>query len=315
MTDRVAYGDRSGWAARGEQGSEFSIRFLFGVYRFLGRRICLALLHPIAIYFTLFSPEVRRSSYQYFERLCADTPGKIPNPWLWTCYRHVFEFARCLLDKIAAWENSFCPSRMEWDGREEFLATVGSGSGVVLLGAHIGNNEVLRALGTMLPVLKVNALMYTSHTSRFQRLLTDTNPDSNLRVISLEFINPKTIIELQDCVDKGEVVAMLADRVSAKAPDKFITLPFLGRPARFPVGPLLVADLLHCSVFMVFCVHTQGDEYRIVFRKLAQEIKLSRKDRQADIAAYVQSYVAELEKICREHPFQWFNFYNYWRDE
>jgi predicted LPLAT superfamily acyltransferase len=39
----------------------------------------------------------------------------------------------------------------------------------------------------------------------------------------------------------------------------------------------------------------------------------SRKERSARVAALVQEYVGTLEKHCLRHPYQWYNFYNFWR--
>ena len=33
------------------------------------------------------------------------------------------------------------------------------------------------------------------------------------------------------------------------------------------------------------------------------------------IHAALRDYVARLERLCREAPYNWFNFYDYWRED
>ena len=38
-------------------------------------------------------------------------------------------------------------------------------------------------------------------------------------------------------------------------------------------------------------------------------------ERERLIRAALHDYVARLEALCREAPYNWFNFYDYWREE
>jgi predicted LPLAT superfamily acyltransferase len=37
--------------------------------------------------------------------------------------------------------------------------------------------------------------------------------------------------------------------------------------------------------------------------------------RDADLRAALQDYVARLEALCREAPYNWFNFHDFWRED
>ena len=42
-------------------------------------------------------------------------------------------------------------------------------------------------------------------------------------------------------------------------------------------------------------------------------VKLDRKNREASLQAYVDNYAKVLEEICLEYPYQWFNFYDFFK--
>jgi predicted LPLAT superfamily acyltransferase len=88
--------------------------------------------------------------------------------------------------------------------------------------------------------------------------------------------------------------------------------PFLGTPAEFSQGPYLMAALLDCPVYLFFC-RREGERYGLRVERLAERIVLPRGRRGEALAAYAATYAARLEKHVLEDPFQWYNFYDFWR--
>ncbi|HRE16014.1 MAG TPA: hypothetical protein PLW86_02970, partial [Rhodocyclaceae bacterium] len=89
---------------------------------------------------------------------------------------------------------------------------------------------------------------------------------------------------------------------------------FLGASACFPQGPYILASLLECPVYLFFCVE-EADGYRIVFEPFADQVMLPRGRREAAMAEYAQRYAHRLEALCRQAPLQWFNFFDFWRQD
>jgi predicted LPLAT superfamily acyltransferase len=57
-----------------------------------------------------------------------------------------------------------------------------------------------------------------------------------------------------------------------------------------------------------------GNRYRVEFQPLADFSTLGPGPRRGEeIAAGVRAYAAALERYCREAPFNWFNFFDFWR--
>ena len=63
---------------------------------------------------------------------------------------------------------------------------------------------------------------------------------------------------------------MLGDRVSSG--DKTTQCQFLGAPATFPAGPVLLAAIMHCPVILFFGLYRGGKRYDIYFEHFAEEI-------------------------------------------
>ena len=60
-----------------------------------------------------------------------------------------------------------------------------------------------------------------------------------------------------------------------------------------------------------------GDRYQVHFEPLA-EFRLASVDaaeRERRIDAAVRAYALKLEALCRAHPYNWFNFHDFWGEE
>jgi predicted LPLAT superfamily acyltransferase len=88
-------------------------------------------------------------------------------------------------------------------------------------------------------------------------------------------------------------------------------LPFLGRPAEFPVGPFRMAALLRRPVVLMLGLYLGENRYRLVFEELYDFSRMT-SNRQAGIEEAIQLYVKRLEYYSRAYPFNWFNFFDVW---
>ena len=103
---------------------------------------------------------------------------------------------------------------------------------------------------------------------------------------------------------------MLGDRVSSGG--RTTQCQFLGAPATFPAGPILLAAMMRCPVILFFGLYRGGSRYEIYFEDFAPEIILNRDHRAEDIQHWMQQYVERLEYYAGLAPYNWFNFYAFW---
>lgn len=299
------------WSKMAEVGSAWGLEFTFGLYRLLGERAARLLLHPIVFWFFLFAVPARHASRNYLEHL--HRAGGWPHPPTWRdVYRHLYTFAVSALDKVAAWMGRIDLARVDFANQADLYALRDSGRGAVILGSHLGSLETARALGAHLgQSRKINAIVYTDHAIRFNRILARANPGFAVNLIQVSQLGPDTAIELLNKIDNGELLFIVGDRTPPAENGRLVTADFLGAPAPFAQGPYILACLLKCPVYLFFCIADDG-RFRIHFEQFAERIDPPRKDRSAALQALAQRYARRLEHYCRQAPLQWFNFFDFW---
>jgi predicted LPLAT superfamily acyltransferase len=65
-------------------------------------------------------------------------------------------------------------------------------------------------------------------------------------------------------------------------------------------------------VVLFHAVRTGARTYDVVFEAFAERVVLRRGARVEDLRAVMGRYAAAVERGCRAHPYQWFNFYPFW---
>jgi predicted LPLAT superfamily acyltransferase len=185
----------------------------------------------------------------------------------------------------------------------------------------LGNAELLRGLATFNRTgvsreVPVTSIVDFSVTAYFNRMLRELNPNSVLRVISANDIGPDTVIMLQERLAAGELVVIAGDRTSANTRDKYFLFPFLGEDAPFAYGPFFLASLLDVPTYFVFALR-RGDtslasRYDMHVLRSAVSFECSRRERAGRVEELARSFAEKLEYYCKRHPYQWYNFYDFW---
>lgn len=307
------------WAARRERGSLLALKFMAWLAVTAGRPVARLLLHPITLYFLVFGREARRHSRRYLGRVFSHQPDR-PVTWR-DQYRHFHSFASTVLDRVYFVRNQLSAFDLTMSGDEGCDETInGRQQGVqggFLLGAHLGSFESLHATGKSFPGMKVTMVMYPDNAKKIHGVLQAVAPEFKLAVIGIG--NPGSTLAIRDALDAGHLVGLLGDRFrgaeSARTPA--IALPFLGVPANFSDGPLRLAMLLKRRVIFMVGLFLGGRRYDVRFETMADFRNPPRDaaEKEALIRQALQDYVARLEALCREAPYNWFNFYDYWHED
>ncbi|MEH8017125.1 acetyltransferase [Rheinheimera muenzenbergensis] len=306
---------RSHWAQKRENGSYLAIRLLLGLYKFGGKYLILLVMAPVLAYFFVKDRVARTASIQFLQQVHAYKGPLSPfqrQPGYWQSFRHFWQFAMAALAKIDAWLGRLDGKQVYYGGSVGFDTITQRGTGAVLIGSHLGNLEVCRALVRSKYPIKINVLAHTRHAAAFNRILKDSNSAVDLQLIEVTELTPAVSVMLSDCIARGELVVIVGDRISVQAPERAILADFLGKPAPFAIGPWILASVLQCPVYLMFCMQ-QDDGYNLMFEPFAGQLKLPRKDRQQALQSAVQLYAQQLEQVACRYPLQWFNFYDFWQ--
>jgi predicted LPLAT superfamily acyltransferase len=293
---------RPEWLRRNERGSAWAIKLGVRLAVLLGRPVSRLLLPFVCLYFLVFAVESRRASLTYL--------AKVLNcrPTLRDVLRHYRTFASCVLDRVFFLKQGTELFDVEIIGKELLADLLAENSGCILLGAHLGSFEVLRAAGRRHPNLRVNMLMFEENAQKISSVLSAIAPQLATEIISLG--KPDSFIKTLRSLEKGHFVGLLADR--SLTTDRRISLPFLGAPAGFPGGAFRMMGLLQRPVIFMVGLYQGGKRYDIHIEMFAKSGEIPRRPSSAEIEALVGRYVSRLEHYCRIAPYNWFNFYNIW---
>jgi len=300
------------WASLEEISILWGLRALVWVYRWFGRWAFRFFLCPVVSYYFLSVGIARNSSREYLRHLGRHFPETGFSGSLWESYRHFLVFAETLLDKIIAWTGSIDPASVDFPNRPLLLDLIEQKRGALILSGHIGNLEICRALANMRGHIHLNVLVHTKHAKKFNRLIGGGEGGPKIHLIQVTELNPAIAIDLQERVERGEFVVMVGDRIPVQG-GRTVRVDFLGEEAEFPQGPYLLASLLRCPVFSLFCYPVAG-RFQIHLEPFAESIRVPRSEpqRREFLEAMARRFAGLLEFHCRRVPLQWFNFYPYW---
>lgn len=305
------------WSGMKERGSYWGIKLLAESHRFGGHWLCRAIMYPVICYFFLTGKVTREASLDFLRRVQMLEPQhpKLNRPVGWRdSLNHFLAFGNAALDRIDAWCDRIQLSQVDFPDRQVLAGQLESGKGAVLLVSHLGNLELCRAISIHQRKVKVNVMVLTSHAENFNKVLKQLNPDSTLNLIQVTELNPATSMLLQQKIEDGELVVIAGDRTSSNTQGRVMYAPFMGQDAAFPQGPFILAGLLDCPVFLMFCLREQG-RYRVHLEHFADTLKGPRAGRMDRLQQAVNRYSERLEYFARREPLQWFNFFDFWRKD
>ena len=290
------------WIHQPERSTGFWLRTIVWIALHIGRPVARALLYPISAYFLLFSNHARRASIQFLSRIAGRPVGFLES------FRHYHVFAQTILDRVfvfAGRDGIFTLDVRGFDLLERFAQT---GRGCLLVGAHVGSFEILRALGKKHKGLAIKAMTYGENSPKINAIFQRLNPELFGEIVHMG--SPTSLLGIDEHIARGGMVAMLGDR--SVHGEKRVLCRFLGEDAWFPAAPVLLASLFKAPVILFFCLHRGDARYEIHFELLAERIELPRTDRGSVTQLWMQRYAERLEHYCRMAPYNWFNFYDFW---
>jgi len=300
------------WAQIDEVSFVAGMRLLFWLGRVLGRWPFRVVLYPVLLWYAIAKPWARAASKDYLRRI-AELDGSHGSPTgVMGVLRHFASFGESILDKLLLWCGLFDASAVEIHGVEEIARQLAGKRGGLIICCHLGNLELCRVMSKRQPGLKLTVLLHTKHATRFNQLLAQVNPESQLNIMQVTELTPVTAALLQVKIDQGEFVAIAGDRIPVAPQPRVARARFLGGLAPFPVGPYVMANLFRCPVYLLFSLSCRSG-WKIHIELFRQSIHFPRKERAAALDALAGAYAARLEAYCLQEPLQWFNFYDFWQ--
>lgn len=301
------------WSRISESGAVIGMKFLLLVYRLTGRVGFRLLLFPVMAYYYLFRPNARHASQYYLQRI---RPLLSPEQRVGlSSFRHFLTFGEILLDKILVWMGRIRRQDVRFATLDVVHEIeVNRGGGVIVV-SHLGNFEICNAIAQQIPQLRLTILVYTHHAKKFNALLSGVSADADIEILQVNDLSPATVMLFAERVRNGGYIVIAGDRTPVTRQNRVSEVNFLGGIAAFPQGPFILAGLLRCPVYLLFCLKQQK-QYHVHIEKFSEQIEFRQRKQRAQILdSAVQSFADRLQHYCLQAPLQWFNFFPFWRDE
>lgn len=294
------------WLERPEGGNVLALRLLVAVAQVFGRTLSRLVLIPITAYFLIRRGPERRASRAYLARVLGRPPS------LWEVARHFHVFAGVTLDRVFLLTDRLGPFDIRMVGIEEAHAAMALGRGVLMVGAHAGSFDALRALSLKRTDVRFKVVLDAEHSPALSGILKTLNPELAAGIINPRQDPTRVVLEIGQALQEGALVTMLGDR--ARPGNATVPVNFLGAEARFPAAPWQIAAALHVPVVLVIGLFRGGNRYDLHFAGLFDEVRVDRRQRDEQLRAVVQRFADRLEEHVRKAPYNWFNFYDFWND-
>jgi KDO2-lipid IV(A) lauroyltransferase len=222
--------------------------------------------------------------------------------------RQFFEYGRHTIDVWRLRSEAFTPRITTFDDDAQVLARARrNGRGFLLVTGHVGNWEMgAVTLGRHDLVPAVVGQAELDPGVREMRLQLR----ERLGVESIDIgTSMATALKVRGAIERGRAVALLVDRAY---PEDRVSVPFFGRSTPFLRSPALLARLCGCDILPGFFLRESDGSY---FNVWGEPITADTSQSADDDAVRIMSRVAaDLERVIRAHPTQWFNFYGFWRN-
>jgi len=223
--------------------------------------------------------------------------------------RLFFQYGKATIDTWRLRSDAFVPRITTFDSDREVLAACRKGGrGFLLVTGHVGNWEMgavtLRGHGLTPAVVGQPEL-----DPRVQEMRLAVRERSGVESIDIG-ASSATAFRVRAAVEKGRAVALLADRAY---PEDRVIVPYFGRPTPFLRSPALLARFADCDVLPGFFLRNPDGSYQNMWgTPIAADRTLSPGD---DAVRVMTRVAADLERVVRAHPTQWYNFYRFWSED
>ncbi len=291
------------WVVAKERGTMGMLRLMTLISLRLGRDLSRIVLYGIVAYYFVFAPTPRRHMLKYLRHALQRDPTARDR------YHLLLNFASTIHDRIYLLNDEFHLFDVAIEGLDVIEAHINRDQGVLLMGAHMGSFEVIRALGIQRPGLTIAMAMYEDNARKISSMLSAINPQLTPDIISLG--NVDSMLQIQSRLNNGACVGVLSDR--SISTDSLQKVTFLGETAWLPTGAMRAAAILRRPVIFMAGLYLGTNRYHVVFHELADFTKIS-VNRADAIRAAIESYAKLLELQCQIDPYNWFNFFDFWRE-
>ena len=290
-------------------GNSLMHRWLISILRNVDIRCVYVFTYVFVIPPCLFRPGFK-FIYRYFRERFDDSPLKA----FWHTYRNHCVFGQAVIDKFAMYAGRTFD--IEIDGYEHFLHLANKPEGFVQLSSHVGNYEIA-GYSLIAENKQLNALVYFGEKESVMRNRIKMFKHTNIRMIPIRQERLRVgerssgfmshLFELDSALTKGEILSIPGDRIWGSS--KTVSVNFLGKEAKLPLGPFRVIATRGLNALVIHVIKVGTLKYKVIVTPLSYNKQAPRNEQVKELS---EKYAAELERIVRQYPTQWYNYFDFW---
>jgi predicted LPLAT superfamily acyltransferase len=284
-------------------GPKWHLRLFAWLLRWGGMTRAYHISYFATLWYVLFYPSIRERSRFYLDRRFPERRGRLRR--FLDSYRLVRTFGETLVDMAAlgVLGNSALSSLSP--DRERLYAMVEEDKGLIMLLAHVGCWQV-----------------GMSATGDFPRriwhvLIPEPRTLAMLDESKVGFIDPRSglegVMRMTEALLRGEIVAMMGDRTFGGERNR-VDARFLGGTIKLPITPYRLASASGSPVVVMLAAKIAKRGYKMRLAKVI-EVPPGIGRNPGDYAPYAQQFADCLEEFVAEYPWQFFDFFDLWKNE
>ena len=279
---------------------------LWYIYKILGKTPVKIITFFVTLIACINAKQVRECSKKYLEIV-----GEKPS--FKNVFRHFLSYSYSLVDRMEIFTNNFPPEKLYFEDEEQkklFLEDLKNFKGTFFICNHLGNVDAMRSFvnsDIKDTCSSVSVFLAKEQCKIFSGFIEKITTNKNINLYPVEEIDINTSIEIKEKLNKGGIVFMAGDRISAQS-NNFET-EFLNHKVLFPIGTFKFAQMMEVPVYFVSAIKMPKDRYCIHLKRFYNS-----QTKAMTLTKMQKEFVAFLEEKTKLAPYQFYHFYNFFNE-
>ncbi len=282
------------------RGTVFGYKIFIFFIKKIGLGSAYFILYFVAFYFLFFSPKGTKAAFYYFNKRLKFSRIKS----IFKVYQSNYKFGQTIIDKVAISSGLRNKFTYEFDGGEELKKLLNNNTGGILISGHVGNFEIAEFFFKEIDInSQINIVTVDTEHNDIKEYLESVAKKSNVNLILIKE-DFSHIFEINTALSNKELVCFTGDRYFEGT--RFLTEELLGKEAKFPAGPFLLASRLKVPVAFVYVMKETNKHYHLYTRITTVKNR--------DAQGLLKEYTQIMERVLAKYQLQWFNYFDFWED-
>ncbi len=278
-------------------GGKFGQKALIFFFRFFGIWFAYFWLAFVVPFYMLFARKAYLAIYRYFRVRC----GYAPLRAFWASYKNHYIFGQTFLDKFTLYaKRNKKYFKYTIEGFDLYQEALKKDNGILFCGSHIGNYEILGYL-VDIAERRVTSLIFGGEAAVMQQNRDEVLGQNNINLVPVSD-DMSHLFAVNNAARDGEIVSIFCDRSFGGGRSQEVD--FMGAKADFPTGTFHIAKRYSLTSFSIHVVKVGMKSYKVIIEPVVG----------SSVEELLLSYVASVEKVLKQYPTQWFNFYEFWKN-